>query len=234
MSFSAWKNCVCVFFSLCCQPCVRLRAACVGGLATMEVLTLQFGRVMSTEACNEYKRAYIVYRSSMNSLAIYALERKECRYHLRPKQHQLGHVCNHVLPKNPRYLANFLSEDFIYKSKVLAEKCHALFMSKQVLQRYAMGACLRWRDPWKNGVKTQNLSYERQISWHLFLIYQQVPRRPKTWLKKRNQISEPVLLFFAKILRKHACKRCFLILSLRVFGKIVRLICVFMIKPLKF
>ena len=141
------KLCVCVFFSLCCQPCVRLRAACVGGLATMEVLTLQFGRVMSTEACNEYKRAYIVYRSSMNSLAIYALERKECRYHLRPKQHQLGHVCNHVLPKNPRYLANFLSEDFIYKSKVLAEKCHALFMSKQVLQRYAIGACLRWRDP---------------------------------------------------------------------------------------
>lgn len=78
------------------------------------------------------------------------IRKKLCRYHLRPKQHQLSHVCNHVLPKNPRYMANFLSEDFIYKAKCLAEKCHALFMSKQVLQRYAIGACLRWRDMWKN------------------------------------------------------------------------------------
>ena len=147
---ASWLRCISLLldflFLLCNLWCVRLRAACVGGLAAMEVLTLKFGRTMPPEACSEYKRAYLIYRSTMNSLAVYSLERRVCRYHLRPKQHQLGHVCNHVLPKNPRYLANFLSEDFIYKSKCLAEKCHALFMSKQVLQRYAIGACLRWRD----------------------------------------------------------------------------------------
>ena len=123
----------------------RLRAASVGSLAAMEVLTLQHGRVFPAAACHEYKVCYLAYRSSMNSLAQWALDRMVCRYHLRPKQHQLGHLL-HCLPKNPRYLANFLSEDFIYKSKVLAEKCHALFMSKQVLQRYAISVGLRWHN----------------------------------------------------------------------------------------
>ena len=55
---------------------MRLRAACVGGLAAMEVLTLKFGRVMPPEACSEYKRAYLIYRSTMNTLASYSLEKK--------------------------------------------------------------------------------------------------------------------------------------------------------------
>ena len=55
---------------------MRLRAACVGGLAAMEVLTLKFGRIMPPEACSEYKRAYLIYRSTMNTLASYSLEKK--------------------------------------------------------------------------------------------------------------------------------------------------------------
>ena len=51
------------------------QAACVGGLAAMEVLTLKFGRIMPPEACSEYKRAYLIYRSTMNTLASYSLEK---------------------------------------------------------------------------------------------------------------------------------------------------------------
>lgn len=132
---------------------LRLRAAAVGALATMETLTLQSGRKISDAATLEYKRAYLVYRAGLNKLASDALQKRVCRYHLHPKNHQLGHIANHFLPKNPRYFANFLSEDFIYKAKVLAEKTHALFMSKQVLERYAIWVCLRWRDWAKEKIK---------------------------------------------------------------------------------
>ena len=149
---------------------LRLRAAAVGALATMETLTLQSGRKISDAATLEYKRAYLVYRAGLNKLASDALQKRVCRYHLRPKNHQLGHIANHFLPKNPRYFANFLSEDFIYKAKVLAEKTHALFMSKQVLERYAIWVCLRWRDWAKEKNQRPMCANGRRFIWRLVIL----------------------------------------------------------------
>ena len=192
--------CVCVYV----LP-GRLRAASVGSLAAMEVLTLQHGRVFPAAACHEYKVCYLTYRSSMNRLAQWALDRKVCRYHLRPKQRQLGHLL-HCLPKNPRYLANFLSEDFIYKSKVLAEKCRALFMSKQVLQRYANFCWLAVAQHVTTNVCcVQKRSSSTMILTDLHsypVFYLRYTRCPKTWQRTLIQVTKPDLKKHAKFSRK--------------------------------
>ena len=55
----------------------RYQAALLASLATMELLTVQEGRVMSSEACTEFKRSYQVYRSAMNWLANENLRKKK-------------------------------------------------------------------------------------------------------------------------------------------------------------
>ena len=47
---------------------------------------------------------------------------------------------------NPRYCANYLDEDFVRRSKKLAIISNPRFVSKQVLFRYSVAACLRWTD----------------------------------------------------------------------------------------
>lgn len=133
----------------------RYQAALLASLATMELLTVQEGRVMSSEACTEFKRSYQVYRSAMNWLANENLRQKKCRYHIRPKTHQLSHICWGFLPLNPRKYSNYLDEDFICKTKKVCEYVHPLCMPMHVCMRYSIAVCLRWwgKSLWKSVAK---------------------------------------------------------------------------------
>ena len=118
----------------------------MGGLATMEVIMLQGGRILSPEATQEFRRGYTVYRCALNALADLAASKKRAIYHVRPKLHQLSHlVWNHV-PRNPRYYACYLDEDLISRTKRVAERSHPLFMSRLTMFRYTLHACMRFGD----------------------------------------------------------------------------------------
>lgn len=125
---------------------LRYQAALLGSLATIELLTLEHGRVMSAEACTEFRRSYLVYRGALNWLANENLKKRKCRFHLRPKVHQLSHICWDFLPLNPRRYSNYLDEDFIFKTKKVAERVHPLHMPMHVCMRYSIAVCLRWSD----------------------------------------------------------------------------------------
>ena len=122
----------------------RWRRALVGALASMESLCLTSGRIMAPDQHKEFVRSYLVFRCSLQMLASKALHDKVLRYHFRPKLHQLGHLTYHFLPKNPRYMSCYQDEDYIARTKLLAEKCHPLFVSQQTCFRYAVRMCLTW------------------------------------------------------------------------------------------
>ena len=126
---------------------LRYQTAIVGALATMEHLSLAADRVLSEAACAEYKRNYLIYRSALNWLAHENVRRGRCRYHIRPKCHQYGHLVFNHLPLNPRKFTNYLDEDYIYRTKAIAQVCHPLFMPMQVCMRYSIAVCLRWGGP---------------------------------------------------------------------------------------
>ncbi len=110
----------------------------------MEVLLVSHGRYFPPYVVCEWKRAYCTFRSALNLLANLSLQKKLCRYHMRPKAHFLGHVTWHYLPKNPRYFMCYLDEDYIARTKRLAEKAHPLHMSKITLFRYVINTSLRF------------------------------------------------------------------------------------------
>ena len=125
---------------------LRYQGALLGSLATMELLTLQEGRIMGGAACTEFRRCYLTYRSSLNWLAAENLKLARCRYHMRPKVHQMSHLVYGFLPSNPRMFSNYLDEDYICKTKRVAESVHPLHMPMHVAMRYSIAACLRWFD----------------------------------------------------------------------------------------
>ena len=104
----------------------------------MEYLSLKEGRLLSDSSCTEYKKCYLVYRSSLNWLANENVELGKCRFHLRPKVHQLGHLVYNFLPLNPRGFSNYLDEDYICKTKHVAQACHPLHMPLHVAMRYSV------------------------------------------------------------------------------------------------
>ena len=125
---------------------LRYQAALLGSLATMEMLSLKEGRLMSEASCADYKQSYWIYRSSLNWLASHNVAAGKCRYHLRPKVHQLSHVVFGFLPLNPRKFSNYLDEDYICKTKHIAQSVHPLHMPMHVAMRYSIAVCLRWWD----------------------------------------------------------------------------------------
>lgn len=154
-----------------CEKCwvsLRYQAALLGSLATIELLTLEHGRVMSAEACTEFRRSYLVYRGALNWLANENLEKRKCRFHLRPKVHQLAHICWDFLPLNPRRYSNYLDEDFIFKTKKVAERVHPLHMPMHVCMRYSIAVCLRWSDGalWKWCEKTCGVKNREKQNEH--------------------------------------------------------------------
>ena len=122
----------------------RLRSGIIGALATMESMLLKHGRLFTENATLEFRRAYIIYRSSLNSLADFSLSSGRLRYHIRPKCHMLGHIAFHFLPKNPRYFACYSDEDLIGRMKRVAQVAHPLYMSRLVMQRYIIQICQLW------------------------------------------------------------------------------------------
>ena len=126
-----------------CRISVRWRRGLIGSLASMESLCLRSGRWMSSAVCNEMERSYLVLRTCLNSLARRAYDESLLRYHIRPKLHFLGHLIYHFLPRNPRHMACYLDEDFVARTKRLAECCHPLYMSQQVTFRYALHLSLK-------------------------------------------------------------------------------------------
>ena len=122
----------------------HLRAGAAGGLALLERACVQGKRILADTVCVGMKRNYVIYRSAYNQLAQLALQNHLFRYHLRPKQHQLEHLIYDFLPRNPRYLSNYLDEDLIRRTKTQAKTTHPAYMSQQVLSRYCTAAALKW------------------------------------------------------------------------------------------
>jgi len=58
----------------------RYQVSLLGSLADMELLTLQHGRVMPHATCENFKRSYLVYRSSLNWLATENLKLKNADF----------------------------------------------------------------------------------------------------------------------------------------------------------
>ena len=122
----------------------RWRRCAVGGMATMESLCLQNGRLFSFEHQEDFRIAYVVYRSCLNRLAEHALASKQLRYHVRPKLHMLGKLAYKFLPKNPRHMSCYLDEDFVARTKKVCERLHPVHMSRLMLYSYAVQVCLKW------------------------------------------------------------------------------------------
>ena len=102
--------------------------------------------MMDAESCAEYKASYFVYRAALNWLANENLALGKCRYHLRPKVHQLSHIVFRFLPLNPRRYSNYLDEDFIWKTKQVAQTVHPLVMPMHTAMRWSISVALRWWD----------------------------------------------------------------------------------------
>ena len=123
---------------------IRWRRGLIGGLAAMESICLKGSRWLTSDACSEFRMAYCVYRASLNSLAQWAIEKNLVRYHVRPKCHQLGHLTWHFLPRNPRYMQCYADEDFISRTKRVAERSHPVHMSRLTMFRYILQICLKF------------------------------------------------------------------------------------------
>lgn len=109
----------------------------------MEVVMLKNGRWFTPDATNEFRRAYICYRAALNMLADMSIAAGTVRYHMRPKCHMLGHVTYHFVPRNPRYYMCYLDEDYIARTKRIAERCHPVHMSRLTLMRYTFQVCMK-------------------------------------------------------------------------------------------
>ena len=140
----------------------RIRAGVAIGLATMESISLQSGRLLSNEAVVAYRSAYLAYRAGYNRLADRALELGMSRWQTRPKAHYLEHAVYETLPLNPRFLRNYLNEDFIRRMKAIASKAHPADLSRHVLFKYALQCTLRWRDQ-----KIGSLSSLQHLSFNI-------------------------------------------------------------------
>ena len=111
----------------------------------MEHFQLQHGRWFPDNISKEFQRCYLIYRACLNELAVLAVQAGQLRYHLRPKCHQLGHLTFHFLPRNPRYFHVYQDEDFIARTKRVAEVSDPVFVSRLALFRYIIHVCMMWR-----------------------------------------------------------------------------------------
>ena len=67
-----------------------------------------------------------VYRSAASKLGHAAIEQKKARWRQRPKSHALEHGVYDFNSKNLKYLANWLDEDFIRRTKRLATRAFSV------------------------------------------------------------------------------------------------------------
>ena len=106
---------------------------------------LEHGRRLPHNAVEQLKAAYLTFRAGYNRLAEGALQSNLCRWPVRPKNHYWEHLIYDTSPANGRFLHNYLNEDFVRRIKHVAAKSHPAFLSKHVLFKYSLQACMRWR-----------------------------------------------------------------------------------------
>ena len=110
----------------------------------MEVVSLKSGRFLTELEWLKREEAYLVYRSANMKLGALAIAKQRPRWRQRPKSHSLEHAVYDFNFCNLRYVSNYLDEDFVRRSKKLAIKSDAKHVSRHVLFRYSVAACLRW------------------------------------------------------------------------------------------
>ena len=72
---------------------------------------------------------------------------RECRQiTCAQKVHQMAHLVFGFLPLNPRRYSKYSDEDYICKTKKVAQMRHPLHMSLHTAMRYSVAACLRWHN----------------------------------------------------------------------------------------
>lgn len=144
---------------------LRWRSGLIGALATMESVQLNNGRVLSDDSYKQFVVAYCTFRACFNSLAERAISQKSVKYHMRPKQHYLGHLTWHFAKGiNPRYCSNYLDEDFIARTKRVAEKSHPQHTSRLSLLRYTIHVGLRWSggNVWKQNSAVKGMEQTKE------------------------------------------------------------------------
>ena len=122
----------------------RYRAGAACGLAELELVTLRGGRRLTIPEWEQLEECYLVYRCAISKLGAYSVSCGVPRWRQRPKTHSLEHAVYDFNRANLRYMANYLDEDFVRRSKQLAVKSTPKFVSRHVLFRYAIAVCLRW------------------------------------------------------------------------------------------
>ena len=124
-----------------------MRGVCTG-LAELESVQLENGRYLNDGSCRRLEQAYYLYRACYDRLASRSQYLGRARWKVRPKQHQLEHAiydfacANHT---NPRYDANYMGEDAVRRSKLMAVASHPQYVSRHVLLKYALQVSLKYR-----------------------------------------------------------------------------------------
>ncbi len=107
-------------------------------------MSLNAGRKYTDLEWNRVVEGYLVYRAATSKLGELALRSSQTRWRQRPKIHSLEHAIFDFNKANLRFLANYLDEDFVRRSKQLAIKSTPKFVSRHVLFRYSIAASRRW------------------------------------------------------------------------------------------
>ena len=88
---------------------------------------------------------YLLYRTSYNELACWALDQQRLLYPVRPKMHQFEHICLDVAPLiNPRFVQCIMDEDLMRRVKAITLGVHANVYAKRALEHYSVALALRW------------------------------------------------------------------------------------------
>ena len=107
-------------------------------------MSLKAGRKYTDMEYSRVVEGYLVYRAATSKLGESALITSQARWRQRPKIHSLEHGIFDFNKANLRFLANYLDEDFVRRSKMLAVKSTPKLVSRHVLFRYSIAASRRW------------------------------------------------------------------------------------------
>ena len=130
----------------------RTRAGTVCALADMANVMACNGWVMSDADARRFQFAALAFQCGYMKMAVSALGKRQLRWKIRPKWHQL--ICHLVpmVPLNGRYFMNYLDEDYVRRTKHLASRCTPSGMSSEVCQRFCLQACMRWAELYAGGL----------------------------------------------------------------------------------
>lgn len=137
----------------------------------MEAVSLRAGRVFSTDEWAVFEEAFLIFRAAANKLSALAISKGQLRWRQRPKAHGLEHLCYDYHKLNPRFCSNYLCEDFVRRTKNVAVKSHPRYVSKHVLFRYCIAACLRWTamsPVWKKTDRNNEVWKVVGQIWHMW------------------------------------------------------------------